>query len=132
MLRRARAGSRPSPDVELACGSRSTSRVGWPASASAAARLIAVVVLPTPPFWFTTATMGGAVVANILGFRSDAAPISGAIGANSIPEFSRWLAGLLRARGHGDAAPPGTVDGKAEEYEAPGGGEGEESTSDAD
>src|SRR6476646_5424347 len=38
------------------CGSRSTSSVRWPDSASAAATLTAVVVLPTPPFRFTTAT----------------------------------------------------------------------------
>jgi hypothetical protein len=43
------------PPVELACGSTSTSRVGRPSSASAAARLMAVVVLPTPPFWLTMA-----------------------------------------------------------------------------
>ena len=29
----------------------------WPAAASAVARLIAVVVLPTPPFWLASATM---------------------------------------------------------------------------
>src|SRR4051794_28287605 len=43
--------------VLLACGSRSTSRVGLPRSASAAARLIAVVVFPTPPFWLAMATI---------------------------------------------------------------------------
>ena len=36
--------------VLLACGSRSISSVGLPRSARAAARLMAVVVLPTPPF----------------------------------------------------------------------------------
>ena len=45
----------------------------------AAARLIAVVVLPTPPFWFTTATTWGVVVPSILGFNSFIDPISGAI-----------------------------------------------------
>src|SRR5213078_2167158 len=39
----------PSPEVAFACGSRSTTRVRSPASARQAARLIAVVVLPTPP-----------------------------------------------------------------------------------
>src|SRR5258708_23352919 len=43
--------------VLLACGSRSTRRVGLPRNDSAAARLIAVVVLPTPPFWFAIATI---------------------------------------------------------------------------
>src|SRR6202022_1735194 len=85
MLRRARDGSRPSPDVEFACGSRSTSSVGWPTSARAADRLIAVVVLPTPPFWLTTAMIGGTVVANILGLASGIDPISGAIGAEFYP-----------------------------------------------
>ncbi len=37
--------------VVLPCGSRSTRSVWTPFSASAAARLIAVVVFPTPPFW---------------------------------------------------------------------------------
>src|SRR5262245_47724004 len=37
--------------VLLACGSRSMRRVRFFRSANAAARLIAVVVLPTPPFW---------------------------------------------------------------------------------
>ena len=40
----------PSATVALHCGSRSTSSVGYPASAIEAARLTAVVVLPTPPF----------------------------------------------------------------------------------
>src|SRR5581483_3569843 len=43
--------------VLLAWGSRSMSSVRLPRSASAAARLIAVVVLPTPPFWFAIATI---------------------------------------------------------------------------
>src|SRR5437899_8261513 len=45
----------PNPVVALPCGSRSTRRVGRSARASPAARLTAVVVLPTPPFWFTIA-----------------------------------------------------------------------------
>src|SRR2546425_9615307 len=40
---------------EFACGSRSTSSVFFLRMASAAARLIAVVVFPTPPFWFAMA-----------------------------------------------------------------------------
>src|SRR5262245_31938825 len=43
--------------VLLACGSRSMSSVGLPRSASAAARLMAVVVFPTPPFWLAIATI---------------------------------------------------------------------------
>src|SRR5512147_654295 len=46
---------------ELACGSRSMSRTVRPRMARAAARLIAVVVFPTPPFWFAIAmTVNGA------------------------------------------------------------------------
>src|SRR3954466_8344437 len=51
--------------VLLAWGSRSMSSVGWPRSASAAARLMAVVVFPTPPFWLAMATIIG-------GTRADA------------------------------------------------------------
>ena len=45
----------PSPLEAFAWGSRSTTSTGVPASARHAATLIAVVVLPTPPFWFATA-----------------------------------------------------------------------------
>src|SRR3546814_3500966 len=38
------------------CGSRSISRVRQPIAAKAVAMLIAVVVLPTPPFWLAMAT----------------------------------------------------------------------------
>src|SRR6185312_17134701 len=47
--------AKPYPPVELAWGSQSMRRVLRPSSARAAERLMAVVVLPTPPFWFTTA-----------------------------------------------------------------------------
>ena len=43
--------SMPSAVLALPCGSRSMTRVFRPCSASAAATLTAVVVLPTPPFW---------------------------------------------------------------------------------
>src|SRR5215469_13305378 len=45
----------PMPLVVLACGSISTSSTLRPAAARYVARLIAVVVLPTPPFWFVMA-----------------------------------------------------------------------------
>ena len=45
----------PSPVEALPCGSRSISSTRQPVAASAVARLIAVVVLPTPPFWLATA-----------------------------------------------------------------------------
>src|ERR1700680_4819917 len=47
--------SMPSPLVVLPCGSMSTSRTRRPISASAAPRLTAVVLFPTPPFWLTIA-----------------------------------------------------------------------------
>ena len=55
--RRARSSSRakPRPPVVLAWGSTSRRRMGMPSRARAAARLMAVVVLPTPPFWLTMA-----------------------------------------------------------------------------
>src|SRR5690242_16952159 len=43
--------------VEFACGSRSMRSVFLPRVASAAAKLIAVVVFPTPPFWFAIVMM---------------------------------------------------------------------------
>src|SRR5207248_1791266 len=46
----------PRPLVALPCGSRSTSRTLRSCAASEAARLTAVVVLPTPPFWFAIAS----------------------------------------------------------------------------
>src|SRR5882762_8934037 len=50
-----RSRSMPTPLVELPCGSASMSSVFRSATASEAARLTAVVVLPTPPFWFAIA-----------------------------------------------------------------------------
>lgn len=47
----------PTPLVRLPWGSTSTRRTFCPAMASDVARLMAVVVLPTPPFWFATATI---------------------------------------------------------------------------
>src|SRR5437868_1134953 len=47
----------PSPVEALPCGSRSTISTRSPTAASAVPRLIAVVVLPTPPFWLATARM---------------------------------------------------------------------------
>src|SRR5215831_4508400 len=43
--------------VLLAWGSRSMRSVRLPRRARAAARLMAVVVFPTPPFWFAIATI---------------------------------------------------------------------------
>src|SRR5947207_2419141 len=45
---------RPTPEVAFACGSRSTSRTFRSQAANEAPRLMAVVVFPTPPFWFAS------------------------------------------------------------------------------
>src|SRR3984957_222756 len=52
-----RSGSlgNPKPLVAFDCGSQSTSSVFTSAAAKEAAKLMAVVVLPTPPFWLATA-----------------------------------------------------------------------------
>ena len=47
--------SMPQPMVALPCGSRSISSTRRRVAASEAARLTAVVVLPTPPFWLAMA-----------------------------------------------------------------------------
>src|SRR5487761_502761 len=49
----------PSPVLALPCGSRSSSRTFLSTAARAVAKLIAVVVLPTPPFWLAIAIMRG-------------------------------------------------------------------------
>src|SRR3569833_2047210 len=49
----------PSPVEALPWGSMSITRVGSPMAASAVPRLMAVVVLPTPPFWFATTRTRG-------------------------------------------------------------------------
>src|SRR5712692_8241610 len=55
MLMRSGFFTRPRPLVEFDCGSQSTRSVLTSAAAREAARLMAVVVLPTPPFWLATA-----------------------------------------------------------------------------
>src|SRR6185437_2287724 len=57
----------PSPYRTEPCGSASTSSVFMPRRASAAARLIAVVVLPTPPFWLTIERTRGTLLLGVLG-----------------------------------------------------------------
>src|SRR4051794_28391285 len=65
---------------EFACGSRSISSVLNPLLATAAERLMAVVVLPTPPFWFATVMImePGSIVHALVALRS--ADILSAIG----------------------------------------------------
>ena len=47
--------SMPSPEEALACGSASMTSTFFSSAASEAARLIVVVVFPTPPFWLANA-----------------------------------------------------------------------------
>src|ERR1700730_13852391 len=56
MVRSNELGFSPSPTESAPCGSKSTRSTFAPSAASAAPRLIVDVVLPTPPFWLTTAT----------------------------------------------------------------------------
>src|SRR5665213_1042991 len=49
----------PRPVEALPCGSRSTISTCSPMAASAVPKLIAVVVLPTPPFWLAMARTRG-------------------------------------------------------------------------
>src|SRR6201996_9051402 len=49
----------PRPVEALPWGSMSMTSVGSPTAASAVPRLIAVVVLPTPPFWLATTRTRG-------------------------------------------------------------------------
>src|SRR6516165_9247597 len=68
----------PSPVLALPCASRSMTRMRRPAAASAVARLIAVVVLPTPPFWLATATMRARCMTGTMrGRTSTAARLTG-------------------------------------------------------
>src|SRR3954468_1570987 len=55
MLMSRLCGFTPRPTEQAPCGSKSTRRTLRPYSASAAPRLMVVVVLPTPPFWFARA-----------------------------------------------------------------------------
>src|SRR5690348_3415247 len=68
----------PRPYRTDPCGSTSTSSVLMPRRASAAARLIAVVVLPTPPFWLTIASTRDTLGLLLFGD-----------GVHSGPEFSK-------------------------------------------
>src|SRR3954447_21790817 len=62
----------PRPVEAFPCGSRSSSRTLWSA-ASTVARLMAVVVLPTPPFWLARAMTRGLARLGSGGGRMDLA-----------------------------------------------------------
>lgn len=65
------SGEQPRPLVALHWGSRSISSVRWLAIPSPQARLTAVVVLPTPPFWFATQKILGIDSKAVLGLGSN-------------------------------------------------------------
>src|SRR5262245_44444329 len=82
----------PSPVEALPCGSRSMISTCSPMAASAVPRLMAVVVLPTPPFWLAIAiTRGGAG----LGMRLGSAMTCGDASADGGGE-SAWSVMALR------------------------------------
>ena len=62
----------PSPPVALDCGSQSTRRTWKPSIAKLVARLIAVVVLATPPFWFAIAMVTAEGTAQVSAMSSAA------------------------------------------------------------
>src|SRR5271170_6549567 len=99
----------PRPVEALPCGSRSTISTSSPMAASAVARLIAVVVLPTPPFWFAIAmTRGRGAAAG-----ANSCPVDGSAGADI---------GSGRAQGgdaHDDAIGVGDA-GQAAQIHCPG------------
>ena len=64
--------------LALPCGSVSMTSTRKPACANEAARLTAVVVLPTPPFWFATVMIRGAAGLGSVGAVRRAARVAGA------------------------------------------------------
>src|SRR5881409_2123543 len=57
----------PRPVEALPCGSLSISSTRSPTAASAVPRLMAVVVLPTPPFWLATTSTRGFLGSDMTG-----------------------------------------------------------------
>src|SRR6185503_5675614 len=57
----------PRPVEALPWRSMSITRVGSPMAARAVERLIAVVVLPTPPFWLATTSTRGFLRGSVMG-----------------------------------------------------------------
>src|ERR1041384_1748727 len=99
----------PSPVEALPCGSRSTISTFSPIAASAVPRLIAVVVLPTPPFWLARARTRGLGRPGLRGVSvmRAAPPLPSLRGAPATKQSSfLQQAGLLRfARNDGGLAP---------------------------
>src|SRR5271156_4048060 len=68
----------PSPVLALPWGSRSIRSTRFSIAASAVARLIAVVVLPTPPFWLAIAITRGRRATG----AANSGPVVGSAGAD--------------------------------------------------
>src|SRR5271166_1775561 len=91
MLMRSGFFTRPRPLVEFDCGSQSTSRVLTSAAAKEAARLMAVVVFPTPPFWLATAITRPMIV-----FSVCCGPEYANTFAKSMPDFGAVFGSVSR------------------------------------
>src|SRR6202035_1537667 len=101
MLMRSGFFTRPRPLVEFDCGSQSTRSVLTSAAASEAARLMAVVVLPTPPFWLATAMTRPM----ILLFALLRAGYANAF-AKSMPDCCATVEGVFHVEHLGSLRPP--------------------------
>src|SRR5580700_8231552 len=76
----------PSPVDAVPCGSRSMISTCSPMAASAVPRLIAVVVLPTPPFWLASAsTRRASVVCVMAPASASSRPSMGLLSARKAP-----------------------------------------------
>src|ERR1700724_771623 len=105
MVRSNELGFSPSPTESAPCGSKSTRSTFAPSAARAAPRLIVDVVLPTPPFWLTTATTfptgrstggTGAASTNVAstnGASTNGSSISGSSGSGSTSNTTSSSAG---------------------------------------
>src|SRR5215472_71290 len=78
----------PRPVEAFPCGSISITRVGSPTAARAVPRFMAVVVLPTPPFWLATTRTRGFWGSDMTGAQLSHAHYS-----------SRWVGLALDLRG---------------------------------
>ena len=100
---------RPTPLVRLPCGSMSTISTFRSARATDAAKLIAVVVFPTPPFWFVTAkiffTRGFGRKPEIRSLNI--IPLGRLMNARATPQKSTPIVGAASNRRHPwSSAPP--------------------------
>src|SRR5580698_7759781 len=99
MLIRSGSLTKPSPLEEFDCGSQSTNKVFTSAAAREAARLMAVVVFPTPPFWLATAMTRPMIVFYVLRARilEHAAESNARLWCNS-DQCSTWNTIHMRVR----------------------------------